>query len=185
MSVLSTSGVVPGRGKTNAYIKRVVPEKSIVEETDPVTGIVTLSLKQSDADADVAVVHFAPVNDAIVEGSSRGPMQGPGSNSGVKRKHRYRPGTVALREIRKEQSRGDLLIRGAPFRRLVREIADDVRLDTRFQPDAFLAIQEAVEQYAIDLFQVSNLVAIHAERPTIQAKDLKLAVEIRRTGRGE
>ena len=42
---------------------------------------------------------------------------------GVKKPHRYRPGTVALREIRKYQKSTDLLLRKLPFQRLVREIA--------------------------------------------------------------
>jgi histone H3 len=42
---------------------------------------------------------------------------------GVKKPHRYRPGTVALREIRKYQKSTELLIRKLPFQRLVREIA--------------------------------------------------------------
>ena len=46
---------------------------------------------------------------------------------GVKKPHRYRPGTVALREIRKYQKSTELLIRKAPFQRLVREIAQDFK----------------------------------------------------------
>ncbi|KAH8267365.1 hypothetical protein KR026_001062 [Drosophila bipectinata] len=44
---------------------------------------------------------------------------------GVKKPHRYRPGTVALREIRRYQKSTELLIRKLPFQRLVREIAQD------------------------------------------------------------
>ena len=36
---------------------------------------------------------------------------------------RYRPGTVALREITRYQKSSELLIRRKPFQRLVREIA--------------------------------------------------------------
>jgi len=43
-------------------------------------------------------------------------------SGGVKKPHRFRPGTVALREIRKYQKCTDLLIRRAPFQRLCREI---------------------------------------------------------------
>ena len=47
------------------------------------------------------------------------------STGGVKKPHRYRPGTVALREIRRYQKSTELLIRKLPFQRLVREIAQD------------------------------------------------------------
>ena len=50
------------------------------------------------------------------------------ATGGVKKPHRYRPGTVALREIRKYQKSTELLIRKLPFQRLVREIAQDFKV---------------------------------------------------------
>jgi len=98
---------------------------------------------------------------------------------GVKKPHRYRPGTVALREIRKYQKSTDLLIRKAPFQRLVREIAQDFKTDLRFQSTAVLALQEASEAYLVGLFEDTNLCAIHAKRVTIMPKDIQLARRIR------
>jgi histone H3 len=100
------------------------------------------------------------------------------------KKHRYRPGTVALREIRKYQKLTDLLIRKAPFQRLVKEVASTVCADgqkgnLRFQSQAILALQEALETYLIGLFEDSNLCAIHAKRVTIMPKDIMLARRIR------
>ena len=97
----------------------------------------------------------------------------------VKRKKRYRPGTLALREIRKYQKSTDLLIRKLPFQRLVREIAADFKNDLRFQSTAILALQEAAEQYLVGLFEDTNLCAIHAKRVTIMPKDIQLARRIR------
>jgi len=98
---------------------------------------------------------------------------------GVKKPHRYRPGTVALREIRKYQKSTELLIRKAPFQRLVREIAQDFKNDLRFQSTAVLALQEASEAYLVGLFEDTNLCAIHAKRVTIMPKDIQLARRIR------
>ena len=99
---------------------------------------------------------------------------------GVKKPHRYRPGTVALREIRRYQKSTDLLIRKAPFQRLVREIASDFKPDDkRFQSTAILALQEASEAYLVGLFEDTNLCAIHAKRVTIMPKDIQLARRIR------
>jgi histone H3 len=42
--------------------------------------------------------------------------------------HRFRPGTVALREIRRYQKSTNNLIRRLPFQRLVREIAQDFKV---------------------------------------------------------
>jgi histone H3 len=100
-------------------------------------------------------------------------------NGGVKKPHRFRPGTVALREIRKFQKTAELLIRRRPFQRLVREIAQDFKSDLRFQSSAVLALQEASEAYVVGLFQDTNLCAIHAKRVTIMPKDMYLARRIR------
>ena len=98
---------------------------------------------------------------------------------GVKKPHRYRPGTVALREIRKYQKSTELLIRKLPFQRLVREIATVFKSDLRFQSSAVLALQEASESYLVGLFEDTNLCAIHAKRVTIMPKDMQLARRIR------
>ena len=63
------------------------------------------------------------------------------STGGVKKPHRFRPGTVALREIRRYQKTTELLIRKMPFQRLVREIAQDFKTDLRFQSAAIGALQ--------------------------------------------
>ena len=101
------------------------------------------------------------------------------ATGGVKKPHRYRPGTVALREIRRYQKSTELLIRKLPFQRLVREIAQDFKTDLRFQSSAVVALQEASEAYLVGLFEDTNLCAIHAKRVTIMPKDIQLARRIR------
>ena len=98
---------------------------------------------------------------------------------GVKKPHRFRPGTVALRDICRFQKSTELLIRKLPFQRLVREIAMDFQNDLRFQSSAILALQEAAEAYMVGLFEDTNLCAIHAKRVTIMPKDMQLARRIR------
>jgi histone H3 len=100
-------------------------------------------------------------------------------SQGAKKQHRFRPGTVALREIRKYQKSTDLLIRKLPFQRLVREIASGFRGDLRFQSSAISALQEASEAYLVGLFEDTNLCAIHANRVTIMERDVQLAQRIR------
>jgi len=103
------------------------------------------------------------------------------SRAGVKKPHRYRSGTVALREIRRMQSTSDLLIRKLPYQRFVREIfkyeivdAGNNEIPYRIQSTALLAMQEATEARLINTFEDVNLLAIHAKRVTIQDKDVKL-----------
>jgi histone H3 len=101
------------------------------------------------------------------------------SSGGIKKPRRYRPGTVALREIRKYQQSTNTLLRKLPFQRLVREIATDFKADLRFQSTAILALQEASEAYLVGLFEDTNMCAIHAKRVTIMPKDMQLARRIR------
>ena len=91
---------------------------------------------------------------------------------GIKKPHRFRPGTVALREIRRYQKSTDLLIRKLPFQRLCREIPQDFKKDLRFQGSSVLALQEAAEAYLVGLDEDANLCHHHA-------KDFQLARRIR------
>lgn len=97
----------------------------------------------------------------------------------MKKKHKFRPGTRALMEIRKYQKNTELLIRKMPFQKLVREVAQEMKNDVRFQSHAIMALQEASEAYLTSLFIDTNLCAIHAKRVTILPKDIKLARRIR------
>jgi histone H3 len=101
------------------------------------------------------------------------------ATAGVKKPHRYRPGTVALREIRKYQKSFDTLIPKRAFQALVREVTQDFRSDLRFQGNALLALQDAAEDYLVGLFEDANLICIHAKRITITNRDMQLARRIR------
>ena len=118
--------------------------------------------------------NVAKVNQAAQQNLGNPPRTG-----GLKRPMRYRPGTVALREIRRYQKTTELLIRKMPFCRLVREIAQDFKTDLRFQAQAIMALQEAAEAYLVRLFDDTNLCAIHAKRVMIMPKDIQLARRIR------
>ncbi|XP_047044416.1 histone H3.3-like [Lolium rigidum] len=96
-----------------------------------------------------------------------------------KRAYRYRPGAMALREIRKYQSFTGLLLPFAPFVRLVKEINDSLSTDVnRWTPEALVALQEAAEYRLVDLFEKANICAIHAKRVTVMQKDIHLARRI-------
>ncbi|KAI1489891.1 histone-fold-containing protein [Biscogniauxia mediterranea] len=115
-------------------------------------------------------------------GQAPAPAVAPGDPIPYPRRRRYRPGTKALKEIRKLQSNTDLLIRKLPFSRLVREIALAIRPPDegmRWQSQAIMALQEAAEAFLVHLFEDTNLCAIHAKRVTIMQKDIQLARRIR------
>lgn len=97
-----------------------------------------------------------------------------------KKPHRFRPGTVALREIRRYQRSTNLLIRKLPFARLAREITNNVAPEPfRWTAEGLLALQEATEDFIVHLLEDCNLCAIHAKRVTIMPKDMQLARRIR------
>jgi histone H3 len=89
----------------------------------------------------------------------------------------WRPGTVAAREIQKFQKTTDLLIRKAPFQRLVQEIVHDMsrKSDLQMQSTVLLDLQEAAEYFMVDVFNNTNLCTSHDKRVTTKVKDLVLA----------
>ncbi|XP_075408683.1 histone H3.1-like [Tenrec ecaudatus] len=92
---------------------------------------------------------------------------------------RYRPGTEAMRVIRRYQKSTELLLPRLPFQRLVREVAQGIKSDLRFQCLAITVLQEACEAYLVGLFEGTNLCTTHAKRVTILPKDIQLAHRIR------
>ncbi|KAI1289780.1 histone H3.3 type a [Halotydeus destructor] len=116
-------------------------------------------------------------------GKGKGKKMPTARKSGAvkKKKYRYRPGTLALWEIRRLQKSTELLIPRAPFQRLVREIcqSSSTLTEIRWQTAALGALHEACEAYLVGLFEDTNLCAIHARRVTIMPRDIHLATRIR------
>ena len=102
-----------------------------------------------------------------------------GGVSGVKKPHRFRPGTVAFREIRQQQKSTAACIPTAPFDRLVREIMQDFAQDVRVQPGAIGALRSAAEDYIVKTFEDAQLMAIHAKRTTVQVQDFRKSMRIK------
>ena len=94
----------------------------------------------------------------------------------VRRPRRFRPGTVALREIRKYQKSTELLIKKIPFQRLVREVVYtlDKTKTYRITPQALLALHEAAEDFLVTMFGQVNDLAIHGNRVTVYCKDIHI-----------
>lgn len=114
------------------------------------------------------------------------PQGGKGKHSakfappgGIKKKRRFRPSIVALREIRKYQKGTELLIPKLPFQRLVREIAGQIKADLRFTSDAIAALQESSEAFLVQMYEDVTLIAAHNKRVTIMVKDIRLARKLR------
>jgi histone H3/H4 len=101
------------------------------------------------------------------------------NQSKKRKKHKFHPGTVALREIRKFQKSTDNLLPRAPFERLVREILQELRIESyRVQRKAVDALQLSAEDFLVSVFEETNLVCLHRGRQTIGGKDIKLVRKI-------
>ena len=120
-------------------------------------------------------LNYVPTNRDFLEAQAAGDTL-PAANNTTKR---YRPGRLALQEIRHYQKCTNLLIRKLPFQRLIRQLMQKFKVDVRFRSSALMALQEAAEAYLVRLFEGTNLCAIHAKRVTIMPKDIQLARCIR------
>ena len=113
-------------------------------------------------------------------GAKKGKKAAGGSGAaGMKKAYRWKPGTVALRQVKRLQKSTELLIAKAPFSRLVREIAESHKAGLRFQSSAVASIQEATEAFVISLLSDANLTALHANRVTALPRDLQLVRRLR------
>ena len=99
---------------------------------------------------------------------------------GIKKPHHYRPGLVALREIRRYKKSTECLIKRYPFQKLIREISQEYHIcpqgpgtpsmQVRFQSTAIVALQEAAENLIVGLLEDINLLALHAKKSYSNAK---------------
>ena len=99
------------------------------------------------------------------------------TQGGVTRK--YRPGIGALKEIRFYQKEYGVICSKIACARLFREIAEDVKKGLRWQVAAIMALQEAMEDYLVNLFCDCVIEAIHGRRVTVMPKDIHITRRIR------
>lgn len=97
------------------------------------------------------------------------------------KRQRHKPGSVALKEIRRYQRSAEFLIRKLPFQRACRAVVreNNNAADVRFQGPALASIQEALEIYLVGLFEDALLCASHARRVTVFPKDILLVLKLR------
>ena len=149
--------------------------------------------------SEIAADQAACALSTLKKAGSKGSVRSPGKElrrlrnlrnsvpvrGGVKKPHRYRPGTVALREIRRYQKSTDLLILKKPFGRVVKDYANDKNITGakgdgpfRYQGTALLANQEMAEAMLVRKLEGANLAAIHGKRVTVMPKDIELVKKI-------
>ena len=87
---------------------------------------------------------------------------------------KMRKGFKSLWEIKKYQSNADLLIWRLPFQRVVKEVAQSIRVDLKFQSMAIMALQEAGEAFLVGLLEQAKNCVVHAKCMTLMPKDIQL-----------
>lgn len=100
------------------------------------------------------------------------------NNLDEKKKHRFRPGTVSIREIKKYQKMSNCLTFAKfPFERMVRDIiqekSDNSDEKTKISKDVFTVLQYYIEQKIINVLRNANFAAIHANRVKLMGIDIK------------
>jgi histone H3 len=120
----------------------------------------------------------------VGSGNVQKAVQSTVSQGGIKRPHRFKPGTVARREVHRYQHGRDAttqLLKKAPLRRLVREtMQDETDTPLKLSSNAFANLHEAVEDELVKVFTTAGIAAKHAGRITIYSRDMALAENIRK-----
>ena len=97
----------------------------------------------------------------------------PDSDGDIKKAHRFKPGTVSLREIKKFQKMGNtLLFARLPFTNLVYEIVHGFKPKQKIAKLSAMILQYITENYIVKLLTDANLVAIHAGRFRLLPSDI-------------
>jgi len=121
----------------------------------------------------------APRKQLVTKAARKSASTAEPATKKAKKTHRFRPGSVVIKDIRKYQKSTDLLIRVLPFQRMVRSIVQGFKSDVRFQASALRALQEALENHMVQMLEDAYRCSAHAKRVTLMCKDIQLVKKIK------
>jgi histone H3 len=170
---MSTGGKAP-----RLHIATIAARFQAAQEQKHAATAAVAAARRAEQCAHAAQLEAHLANDALAQARQQ-EAAAQGAAGGIKKPHRYRAGTVALRKIHRYQKSTDLLIRKAPFKRLIHDIVQDCpgywqKPPLRMQSTALLALQEAAETYLVRYFEDCNTCALHAKHVTIFPRDMFL-----------
>ena len=110
------------------------------------------------------------------EEKSKTKKRNTAASGGAKSAHRYRPGTVALREIRSQQKSTKLKLCNAHMQEACKEITKEFQADVMMSQEARTALHYLVEQQVVRAFQRANQLCLHTGRTTMYVEDLQMAL---------
>lgn len=178
--VKRVSGLVPEelRAISKVFLDRLIQNVMVFTK-----HVGRKTVKESDLYAALALEHqslLAGINKTVRQTKSLQGCRGQGVKKRAKegKGRKFRPGTVALRNIRHEQKKSCLIFTKVGFRRLAAEVAQDFGDDNRFSSGFFPLAQLALESYLIRTAEHAYLISLHSKRPTLYPKDIQLARRI-------
>lgn len=92
------------------------------------------------------------------------------------KKYRFKPGTVALRDIKKYQKSTDLIFQKLPFQKLVRKILEGK--DVKISKHIFILLQYYIEQFITNILKQANNISTHFKRTKVLASDIDLLLSL-------
>jgi histone H3/H4 len=99
-----------------------------------------------------------------------------------KKKHKFKPGTVSLRDIRKFQKIGNLLTcTRLPFEKLIRNSIKKINnnIVKKINKEIFIILQYFIEQKIVNMLKHCNMITIHSSRIKVTSKDINLVYYIK------
>ena len=130
----------------------------------------------------LAAAGVAPPRKSPIKKMMSARRSAPGTG-GMKLRRKCKAGVKAIREIEREQKNAECLIPRSRFCKVVKEIINfDLKLDKMVTELAYIALQEAAEEYLTDLFEEMVRASVHAGRQTVQHKDLQFALSSMKRG---
>eukprot|EP00755_Sulcionema_specki_P025176 Sspe_Gene.82730::Locus_54226_Transcript_1_1_Confidence_1.000_Length_505::g.82730::m.82730/K11253/H3; histone H3 len=123
--------------------------------------------------------HDAEVHVKVTKKSKIAERKARAEKTQAKRKMRWRPGTVAVREIRRLRKSTHLLLQKSPFQSLTRTITARYKTNVLFRVSAMEAIQQAAEAYLVGVFEHAVILQLHRSKKTLSWKDLNYTRRIR------
>lgn len=99
----------------------------------------------------------------------------------IKKNHRFRPGTICLREIKKFQKTSNCLtFAKCPFERFIRGIVSKYNNNMKISKDVFIVLQYYIEQFLVDFLRDANSAAIHSGRVKLMSSDINFICKLRK-----
>ena len=163
------------QSKTNNRIRLTVKDIELAVRSDPELNLL-FNRNQIHFVGGSNVPYIHPVllhRKTTTKRKKKDPTVEGETDPNAKKAHRFKPGTVSLREIKKYQKQGNKLVFAKnPFEKFVRSILNEHKEGIKVSKHVFTILQYIIEEYLLNLLKQSNLAAIHTGRVKLMPMDI-------------